>query len=54
MDVFLILIGLIILCGVGFIVFKLSNNSDATFLEKNQKQKLNELNQMIEISFFRI
>tara|TARA_B110000881_G_C18572631_1_gene516541 strand:- start:719 stop:1915 length:1197 start_codon:yes stop_codon:yes gene_type:complete len=49
MDVFLILIGLIILCGVGFIVFKLSNNSDATFLEKNQKQKLNELNQMKEI-----
>ena len=49
MDVFLILIGLIILCGVGFIVFKLSNNSDATFLEKNQKQKLDELNQMKEI-----
>ena len=49
MDVFLILIGLIILCGVGFIVFKLSNNSDATFLEKNQKQKLNEINQMKEI-----
>ena len=49
MDVFLILIGLIILCGVGFIVFKLSNNSDATFLEENQKKKLDELNQMKEI-----
>ncbi len=49
MDVFLILIGLIILCGVGFIVFKLSNNSDATFLEENQKQKLDELNQMKKI-----
>ena len=49
MDVFLIFIGLIILCGVGFIVFKLSTNSEIPSVEENQKRKLDELNQMKEI-----
>ena len=49
MDVFLILIGLVILCGVGFIVFKLSTNSEDPSVEENQKRKLDELNQMKEI-----
>ena len=48
MDVFLIFIGLIILCGVGFIVFKLSTNSEIPSVEENQKRKLDELNQMKE------
>ena len=49
MDVFLIFIGLVILCGVGFIVFKLSTNSEGPSIEENQKRKLDELNQMKEI-----
>ena len=43
MDVFLIFIGLIILCGVGFIVFKLSTNSEIPSVEENQKRKLDDL-----------
>ena len=49
MDVFLIFIGLVILCGVGFIVFKLSTNYEGPSIEENQKRKLDELNQMKEI-----
>ena len=42
MDVFLILLGLVILCGVAYIVFKLSNNSNIS-LEESHEKKSEEL-----------
>ena len=45
MDVFLILLGLVILCGVAYIVFKLSNNSHIS-LEESHEKKSEELKQM--------
>ena len=48
MDVFLILLGLVILCGVAYIVFKLSNNSNIS-LEESHEKKSEELKQMKNI-----
>ena len=48
MDVFLILIGLVILCGLAYIVFKLSNNSNIS-LEESHEKKSEELKQMKNI-----
>ena len=48
MDVFLILIGLVILCGLAYIVFKLSNNSNIP-LEESHEKKSEELKQMKNI-----
>ncbi|HIF48926.1 MAG TPA: DNA recombination protein RmuC [Cytophagales bacterium] len=48
MDVFLILLGLVILCGVAYIVFKLSNNSNISLDEAHEK-KSEELKQMKNI-----
>jgi len=48
MDVFLILLGLVILCGVAYIVFKLSNNSHIS-LEESHEKKSEELKQMKNI-----
>ena len=48
MDVFLILIGLVILCGLEYIVFKLSNNSNIP-LEESHEKKSEELKQMKNI-----
>ena len=48
MDVFLILLGLVILCGVVYIVFKLSNNSNIS-LEESHEKKSEELKQMKNI-----
>ena len=48
MDVFLILLGLVILCGVAYIVFKLSNNSNIS-LEESHEKKSDELKQMKNI-----
>ena len=48
MDVFLILIGLVILCGLAYIVFKLSNNSNIPLKESHEK-KSEELKQMKNI-----
>ena len=48
MDVFLILLGLVILCGVAYIVFKLSNNSNIS-LEESHEKKSEELKQIKNI-----
>ena len=48
MDVFLIFLGLVILCGVAYIVFKLSNNSNIS-LEESHEKKSEELKQMKNI-----
>ncbi len=48
MDVFLILLGLVILFGVAYIVFKLSNNSNIS-LEESHEKKSEELKQMKNI-----
>ena len=48
MDVFLIFLGLVILCGVAYIVFKLSNNSNIP-LEESHEKKSEELKQMKNI-----
>ena len=48
MDVFLILLGLVIICGVAYIVFKLSNNSNIS-LEESHEKKSEELKQMKNI-----
>ena len=48
MDVFLILLGLVILCGVAYIVFKVSNNSNIS-LEESHEKKSEELKQMKNI-----
>ena len=48
MDIFLILLGLVILCGVAYIVFKLSNNSNIS-LEESHEKKSEELKQMKNI-----
>ena len=48
MKVFLILLGLVILCGVAYIVFKLSNNSNIS-LEESHEKKSEELKQMKNI-----
>ena len=48
MDVFLILLGLVILCGVAYIVFKLSSNSNIP-LEESHEKKSEELKQMKNI-----
>ena len=48
MDVFLILLGLVILCGIAYIVFKLSNNSNIS-LEESHEKKSEELKQMKNI-----
>ena len=48
MDVFLILIGLVILCGLAYIVFKLSNSSNIP-LEESHEKKSEELKQMKNI-----
>jgi len=48
MDVFLIFLGIVILCGVAYIVFKLSNNSNIS-LEESHEKKSEELKQMKNI-----
>ena len=48
MDVFLIFLGLVILFGVAYIVFKLSNNSNIS-LEESHEKKSEELKQMKNI-----
>ena len=48
MDVFLIFLGLVILCGVAYIVFKLSNNFNIS-LEESHEKKSEELKQMKNI-----
>ena len=50
MDVFLILLGLVILCGVAYIVFKLSNNSNIS-LEESHEKKIRRIKTDEEYSF---
>ena len=50
MDVFLILLGLVILCGVAYIVFKLSSNSNIP-LEESHEKKIRRIKTDEEYSF---
>ena len=53
MDVFLILLGLVILCGVAYIVFKLSNNSNISLEESHEKksEKLKQMKNILSLEF---